>query len=414
MRAEVWDEVREELHGKILEHLQESYADQKNSDQEICRAIREALLEHVRDHPMDLEDRIRMERELFNSMRKLDILQDLLEDDAVTEIMINGHENIFLEEEGKIRRLKRHFASEEKLADLVQQMVASTNTLVNESRPIADTRWKDGSRIHIVLPPVAVDGIMVSIRRFPKERIGMEKLLELGSISEEISYFLADLVRAGYNIFISGGTGSGKTTFLNALSEFIPGQERVITIEDSAELQMAGISNLVRLEAREASMDGNLEVSIRDLVKTALRMRPDRIIVGECRGSEALEMLQAANTGHDGTLGTGHANSTADMISRLVTMVLMGNVSLPVQAILSQIASGIDIFIHLGRLRDGSRKLLEINEVLGIREGQVELSCLYRYETDAGEEVRGQWKRVKALQRREKLQRAGITAGSDS
>lgn len=412
MRVEVWDEVRETLHDKVLEHLQESCADQRKSDQEICRVIREILVEYARDHPMDLEDRVRMERELFNSMRKLDILQDLLEEDTITEIMINGHENIFLEERGKIRRLNRHFSSEEKLADLVQQMVASTNTLVNESRPIADTRWKDGSRIHIVLPPVAVDGIMVSIRRFPRKGIGMDQLLELGSISEEIRDFLADLVRAGYNIFISGGTGSGKTTFLNALSEFIPGSERVVTIEDSAELRLTGIDNLVRLEAREAGMDGNLEVSIRELVRTALRMRPDRIIVGECRGSEALEMLQAANTGHDGTLGTGHANSTADMVSRLVTMVLMGNVSLPVPAILSQIASGIDIFIHLGRLRDGSRKLLEINEVLGMEEGQVKLSCLYRYEADAGEEVRGQWKRVNALQRRGKLQRAGMTEGS--
>ncbi len=381
--------------------------DQDLSDEAILSMIRRVVVDEAQEHPMTVEERQAAEHAVFNSLRKLDVLQDLLDSDSdVTEIMINGPDDIFLERRGRIERSPLRFSSKEKLEDVIQQIVARTNKTVNESHPIADTHWVDGSRIHIVAPPVAVDGCMVSIRRFPKESITMDKLIALGSLNEEMAEFLKGLVAAGYNMFISGGTGSGKTTFLNALTEYIPKGERVITIEDSAELQVIGVDNLVRFEAREATLEGKLEISIRDLVKTSLRMRPDRIIVGECRGAEALEVLTASNSGHDGTMSTGHANSAGDMVHRLSNMVLMASVDLPLTAIRQQIASGIDIFVHLGRLSDGSRKVLEITEVVGTKQDEVELRTLYSYEiTDIKDRVNGQWERKNTLLRTEKADR---------
>lgn len=372
------------------------------SDEEIRSHIRERLLNEGHEHVIPLQERLAMEQRIFNSLRKLDVLQELLEDDEITEIMVNGPDNIFIEKAGKLYRSPLRFSSAEKLSDVIQQIAAERNKIVNESSPIVDTRLSDGSRINIILPPVSLNEGIITIRRFPKDPVTMKKLLEFGSISPEIVEFLKILVRARYNIFISGGTGSGKTTFLNALTEFIPKSERVITIEDSAELQLIGIDNLVRLEARDRNLEGNLEVTIRDLVRASLRMRPDRIIVGECRGAEALEVLQASNTGHDGSMSTGHANSARDMLSRLEVMVLMGSVELPVAAIRSQIASGIDILVHLGRLADRSRKLLEISEIMGMEDGEIVTSTIFKYDGAGG------WEHTGKLSHTQKLLMAGL------
>lgn len=345
---------------------------------------------------------------MFNAFRKLDLLQEFLEDEEITEIMINGTQNIFLEKGGKIYPSQKRFLSGEKLEDVIQQIVADSNRIVNEASPIVDARLSDGSRVNIVLPPIALNGPIVTIRKFPKEAITMDDLVEWQSVSVEAVELLKSLVGAGYNIFISGGTGSGKTTFLNALSQYIPKDERIITIEDNAELRILEAPNLVSLEARGANTEGSGEVAIRDLIKTALRMRPDRIVVGEVRGAEAIDMLQALNTGHDGSLSTGHANSPKDMLSRLETMVLMG-MDLPLPAIQRQIASGIDIIVHLGRLRDKSRKVLNITEVTDYREGEIVLSALYLYE-ETGERngrIEGKWKKVHELTKTEKLLAAG-------
>jgi pilus assembly protein CpaF len=314
-------------------------------------------------------------------MRKLDILQDLLEEPGITEIMINGYQDIFIEKEGELIRVDKHFISEEKLSDVIQQIVAQNNRVVNESHPIVDTRLEDGSRVNIVLPPIAIDQSVICIRRFSKNQIRMKDLVEKKSLSEEMRRFLEQLVCSGYNLFISGSTGSGKTTLINALSEYIPKSQRVITIEDSAELQLIGVENLVRLEAREKNLEGKLEITIRDLVRSSLRMRPDRIIVGECRGAETIELLMANNTGHSGGMSTGHANSTRDMISRLEMMSLMG-MDLPMGAIRKQIASGIDIFIHIQRMPDRTRKIVEIAEVMGVVDDEVQLETKYRYMGD--------------------------------
>ncbi|MQN02080.1 MAG: CpaF family protein [Lachnospiraceae bacterium] len=373
------------------------------TDDEIRSHIREWLLEEGHEYEIPLQERILMEERIFNSLRKLDILEELLSDDEITEIMVNGPENIFIEKKGHLFKSPLKFSSKEKLSDVIQQIAAERNKIINESSPILDTRLPDGSRINIILPPIALNQGVLTIRRFPKEKITMKKLIELGSVSTEIVDFLRILITAGYNIFISGGTGSGKTTFLNALTEFIPKGERVITIEDSAELQVIGIENLVRLEARDKNLEGNLEVTIRDLVKASLRMRPDRIIVGECRGAEALEVLQAFNTGHDGSLSTGHANSAKDMLSRLETMVLMG-MELPVSAIRAQIASGVDILVHLGRLSDGSRKLLEVSEVRGIEDGEIVISPIFQYSEDGTKK----WERKGKLENTRKLSMAGL------
>lgn len=339
-------------------------------DDRVQDIIDELIMEEGREAYISLPQKQQVRIELFNSIRGLDILQELLDDDDVTEIMVNGTGGIFVERQGRISKWEKHFLSEEKLQELVQQIVAGCNRIVNESVPIADARLKDGARVNIVLAPVALNGPIITIRRFPNRPITMAQLIEWGAVTEEAVSFLKKLVKAGYNIFISGGTGSGKTTFLNALSDYIPKDERIITIEDNAELQIQGVENLVKMEARRANTEGAHEVSIRELIKSSLRMRPDRIIVGEVRGEEAIDMLQSLNTGHDGSLSTGHGNSPRDMLSRLETMVFMG-MELPVSAVRRQIASGIDILVHLGRLRDKSRKVLEIAEVSG-----------YQYETE--------------------------------
>ncbi|MBO5573472.1 MAG: CpaF family protein [Clostridium sp.] len=394
-------------------------------DELLTERIDAAIQQECEKNYLDLGQRIRLRKELYDSFRRLDILQELVDDPDVTEIMVNGTDRIFVEKKGRILRWDRGFSSTEQLEDLIQQVVSRVNRTVNFASPIADARLEDGSRVHVVLPPVALDGPTLTIRKFP-EAFDMERLIFGGSITEEAADFLEKLVKAGYNIFVSGGTGSGKTTFLNALSGFIPSDERIITIEDSAELQIRHIPNLVRLETRAGNGEGADPVTMTDLIRASLRMRPTRIIVGEVRGAEALDMLQAMNTGHDGSLSTGHANSAADMLLRLETMVLMAASDLPLAAVRMQIASGLDIIVHLGRLRDRSRRVLEITEVLGYEDGCIRLNPLYRFEEDAGragdkdmrqtpsgktgekEKVKGCLRRTGDLVHREKLAAAGI------
>lgn len=400
------EEIFEALRSNIIAALDLS---REQNDEEICRFIEKEVEEYSRKNLLTLKEREQLEHLLFNSLRKYDAIQELLEDPEVTEIMINGAFHIFYEKKGKLFQAQTHFSSEQKLGDVIQQMAGNSNRMVNEASPIVDTRLADGSRVNIVLSPISIDGAAVSIRKFPQTPILMEDLIRIGSITEEAAAFLKVLVMAGYNIFISGGTGSGKTTFLNALSQYIPREERIITIEDSAELRLVDKPNLVRLETRNQMFEGVKPITIRDLIRTALRMRPERIVVGECRGEEALDMLQAMNTGHDGSLSTGHANSCRDMMSRLETMVLMG-MELPLTAIRSQIASGLDILVHLGRMRDKSRKVLTITEVISMQEGEIVLKDLYRYveKTSDGEEVCGELRRVGTLFNQEKCKRAGI------
>lgn len=395
-----------EIRRRVLEQMDVS---RDISDEEILNLIQKEIRESKKGRIQTLENRELLTRNVFNSLRKLDVLQELIEDEEITEIMVNGHKRIFYEKKGQMFEWEGKFFSEEKLEDIIQQIVGNNNRMVNESNPIVDTRLPDGSRVNIVLYPIALDGSTICIRKFPKEPMRMKQLLEYQSISEEAAAFLEKLVKAGYNIFISGGTGSGKTTFLNALSDFIPKEERIITIEDSAELKITGIPNLVRLETRNANVQGTNAVSIRDLIRTALRLRPSRILVGECRGAEALDMLQAMNTGHDGSLSTGHSNSAEDMLRRLETMVLMG-MELPLPAIRGQIASGIDILVHLGRLRDRSRKMIEIMEVDGMEDGEIVLHSLFRFrETgQAKGRVEGVWEKIGELKHKEKLFAAGI------
>lgn len=394
----------EQLHARILQKLDMT---REIEDEELTELIYGVLQEVSCEEYLTLERKTMLGKELFNAFRKLDLLQEFLENEEITEIMINGTQNIFYEKEGRIFQSEKRFLSREKLEDVIQQIVAGANRLVNEVSPIVDARLPDGSRVNVVLAPVALDGPIVTIRKFGKDVLTMRQLIEWNSISEEVSEFLAVLVETGYNIFISGGTGSGKTTFLNALSQYIPGEERIITIEDNAELKIQNVSNLVRLEARNANIEGTGAITIRDLIKSALRMRPDRIIVGEVRSAEAIDMLQALNTGHDGSLSTGHANSPRDMLSRLETMVLMG-MELPLPAIQRQIASGIDIIVHLGRMRDKSRKVLEVTEVLGYDRGEILLQTLYRYEEEqAGGRKSGGWKKIHELTHRKKLLEAG-------
>lgn len=355
------------LRKRLLEKLENAGS---LSDEEIIEKINEIIIEAGREFYLSLKRKEELQKELFNSIRKLDILQELIDDDTITEVMVNGTEGIFIEKNGRLMKWDKNFCTRQKIEDLVQSIAAKSNRIVNETVPIADARLENGARVNIVLPPAAINGPIITIRQFPSHPIQIEELIAWNAVTEEAAEFLRQLVIAGYNIFISGGTGSGKTTFLNALSNFIPKEERIITIEDNAELQLQGVKNLVRMEARKGNTQGEHEITIRDLIKSSLRMRPDRILVGEVRGEEALDMLQALNTGHDGSLSTGHGNSPRDMLARLETMVLLG-VSLPVSAIRRQIASGIDIMVHLGRLRDKSRKVLEIIEIVG-----------YRYETE--------------------------------
>lgn len=400
------NELKQEIKSRLLEKLDHSM---EMEDEAVQELIENEVWLMGKETYIPLAEKKRLCREIYYAIRKYDVLQELLEDETVTEIMVNGPDHIFIEKEGRLQQWQTAFESEDKLLDVIQQIVAKANRVVNESSPIVDARLF-GSRVHVVLPPVALNGPILTIRRFGKTPLLIPELLRLGSVSQEICTFLEKLVIAGYNIFISGGTGSGKTTFLNALSSFIPRTERIITIEDSAELQIQGNDNLVRLETRNANVEGCKPVTIRDLIRASLRMRPDRIIVGEVRGAEAIDMLQALNTGHDGSLSTGHANSAADMIARLETMVLMG-MELPLAAIRRQIAGGVDLIVHLGRLRDKSRRVLSVSEVVGYEQGEVLLSVIYEFQ-ETGErngKVQGIWKKTGSLVHTEKLQQAGIT-----
>lgn len=403
----IGEKEMESLKEQILEEMDLT---KELLDDEIYTLIEEKVETFSHSHMITLGEREELERKLFHSMRKFDAIQELLEDDTVTEIMVNGAEHIFYEKDGRVLKAKSRFSSRQRLDDVIQQMVGNNNRMVNEASPIVDTRLPDGSRVNIVLEPISIDGSAISIRKFPQSPMRMEDLVRIGSLSDEAALALKRYVESGYNIFVSGGTGSGKTTFLNAMSQYIPEEERIITIEDSAELQLQDKPNLIRLETRNANTEGVVPITIRDLIRTALRMRPERIIVGECRGAEALDMLQAMNTGHDGSLSTGHANSCQDMLSRLETMVLMG-MDLPLQAIRSQIASGIDLFVHLGRLRDKSRKVLAIAEVVGMEAGEIRLNELFRFveEREVNGKVCGKLEQVGTLQHKEKLYRAGFT-----
>lgn len=380
------------------------------SDEEVREMIDEMVIHCSRQYALSLKDRQQLGREIFDAIRRMDILQELVEEEEVTEIMINGTQGIFIERKGRLFQWDKNFASKEKLEDVIQQIVAKCNRAVNEASPIVDARLENGARVNIVLAPVALNGPIVTIRRFPSHPIGMTDLLAYGSLTNEAARDLEKWVRAGYNIIISGGTGSGKTTFLNALSQYIPSTDRVITIEDSAELQLQGIPNLVRLETRDSKGEGTMAITIRDLIRSSLRMRPDRIIVGEVRGSEAIDMLQALNTGHDGSLSTGHANSATDMLMRLETMVLMG-MELPLSAVRRQIASGVDIIVQLGRLRDKSRKVLEIVEITGYEDGEIVTRPLYQFQetgTDEAGHVMGQLQMCNPLMHTDKLLAAGL------
>lgn len=400
------NELKQEIKSRLLEKLDHSM---EMEDEAVQELVENEVWLMGKETYIPLAEKKRLCREIYYAIRKYDVLQELLEDETVTEIMVNGPDHIFIEKEGRLQQWQTAFESEDKLLDVIQQIVAKANRVVNESSPIVDARLF-GSRVHVVLPPVALNGPILTIRRFGKTPLLIPELLRIGSVSQEICTFLEKLVIAGYNIFISGGTGSGKTTFLNALSSFIPRTERIVTIEDSAELQIQGNDNLVRLETRNANVEGCKPVTIRDLIRASLRMRPDRIIVGEVRGAEAIDMLQALNTGHDGSLSTGHANSAADMIARLETMVLMG-MELPLAAIRRQIAGGVDLIVHLGRLRDKSRRVLSVSEVVGYEQGEVLLSVIYEFQ-ETGErngKVQGIWKKTGSLIHTEKLQQAGIT-----
>ena len=401
-----YEAMREELRRTLLEKLDR---EPDCSDREVLELIEEEILRAGRRDYLSLRNKDKLRRELFYGIRKLDLLQEIMENDEISEIMVNGPDHIFIEKGGGLVRYPGGFSSKEKLEDVIGQIVAGCNRMVNERDPIVDARLTDGSRVNVVLAPVALNGPILTIRRFPKHPITISRLLELGSVTQEVAGFLQRLVIAGYNIFISGGTGSGKTTFLNALSGFIPKTERIITIEDSAELQIQGVENLISLEARNANMEEVKPITIRDLIRTALRMRPDRIIVGEVRGIEAMDMLQAFNTGHDGSLSTGHANSAEDMISRLESMVI--GAGLPLQAIRRQIGSGIDIMVHLGRLRDKSRKVLSVQEMQTDENDRIILHPLYEFqETGESEDgkVKGKLVCKGELLHTRKLDMAGI------
>lgn len=367
------------------------------SDEELEEKISALVQQSLSNKLVSLDEKVKLINQIYSSIRGFGILDVIMNDDDITEVMINGPDNIFIEKGGKLQRMQEHFESERRLEDVIQRIVGLAGREVNQANPIVDTRLPDGSRVNVVLPPIALCGPTVTIRKFSKTPMTIDMLIRYGSITREIANKLEILVKAKFNIFISGGTGSGKTTFLNALSNYIPKDERIITIEDSAELQITGIDNLVSMETRNANSSGAGEINIRDLIKSSLRMRPERIVVGEVRGGEALDMLQAMNTGHDGSLSTGHANSTKDMLSRLETMVLQGAEGLPLDAIRQQIASAVDIIIHLSRLRDKSRKTMEITEVVGYHGGEIQLNPLYQFVEDENstvEKVSGQLKRT--------------------
>lgn len=408
MNKEAYEMLQKEIYQAVMDKMD---FERDISDREIALLIDEVIVSESKVKTIEIADRGKLKKDIFYAIRKLDVLQQFIDNPDITEIMVNGKDHIFIEKDGVLIETENHLISEEKLNNLITQIVSKCNRRVNESSPIVDARLDDGSRVNVVMSPVSIDGSVITIRKFPKNPITMDRLIQIGSISEEAVLFLQKLVIAGYNIFISGGTGCGKTTFLNALSGFIPKEERIITIEDSAELQLLEVPNLVRLETRNQNAEGCMEITIRDLIKTSLRMRPDRIVVGEVRGSEAVDLLQCLNTGHDGSMSTGHSNSAADMISRLETMVLMG-MDLPIEAVRRQIASGIDILVHLGRLRDKSRKVLQIMEILEYKNGEIILNTLFEYEETGESEdgkVVGRLYRKGELAHKEKLMATGLT-----
>lgn len=394
------------LHKILEEHFD---LELELTDEEVNEYIENSIIERSREVSLTYDEKRQLKKELYNTFRKLDVLSDLLDDESISEIMINGPQNIFIEKEGRLFSLETSFSGEERLRTVIQRIVSSCNRIVNETVPIVDARLSDGSRVNVVLPPVALDGAVMTIRKFPKEFFTMDKLIQMESITKEVADFLKLLVTARYNLFISGGTGCGKTTFLNVLSNFIPSDERVITIEDSAELQLSSISNLVRLETRNANVEGENAIPMSALIKSALRMRPDRIIVGEVRDSAAMDMVNSMLTGHDGSISTGHGNSASEILLRLETMILMGY-DMPVLAIRQQLAAAIDVIVHLGRLRDNSRKVMEIVEVMGVEKGEIITRPLYIYQ-EYGEingKVQGELKMVHSLYNRKKLQQKGL------
>ena len=399
----VWMELKEEVL-EALDLLEEV------TDEQVLEVIDKVLKTSVLSRTMSLNERCALRQDLFHSIRRLDILEELLADDSVTEIMINGENGIFLEREGNLEAYTGGKISKERLEELVVRITGMSNRMINEASPLADARLGDGSRVHVAIAPIALDGIVVTIRKFPKQAITLEELLERESFNREVAEFLEKAVKAKYNIFVSGSTGSGKTTLLNVLSDFIPKNERIITIEDTAELQIRNVANLVRLEARSSVVEGCKEITIRDLLRASLRMRPDRLVIGEVRGAETVDMLQAFNTGHQGSLSTGHGNSTKDMLYRLETMVLMG-MEIPAVAVRRQLASGIDLMIHLGRLRDKRRVLLEISEIAGYENDEIMLNPIFLFEETGVDDIGkilGTWKKVGELKHKEKLRMAGF------
>lgn len=405
-------EQEQKIVSELKKYVTENLALSKMGDEELEERIEEIVVERFKGQYCPIDQRVSIVQQIYSSIRGFGLLDSIINDDTITEVMINGPENVFIEQNGRLFKLDKQFESQRRLEDIIQRIVGLAGREVNQANPICDTRLPDGSRVNVVLPPIALCGPTITIRKFSKTPMTIEKLIQYGSLTKEIAGKLETLVKAKYNIFISGGTGSGKTTFLNALSNYIPKDERVITIEDSAELQITGVENLVSLETRNANASGAGQITIRDLIKSSLRMRPERIVVGEVRGGEALDMLQAMNTGHDGSLSTGHANSTEDMLSRLETMVLQGAAGLPLEAIRQQIASAVDIIVHLSRLRDKSRKTMEITEVVGYENGKILLNPLYVFEEDENstlEKVSGNLVRTKnKMQNTFKLRLQGI------
>ena len=402
-KSEMWKELKEEVL-EALNFLEEV------TDERVLEVIDQVLKTSRLRHRISLDMRCALRLELFYSIRKLDVLERLLEDETITEIMINGENGIFLEREGAIEAFSEEKISKERLEELVVRITGMSNRMINEASPLTDARLGDGSRVHVAVFPVALEGPVITIRKFPKRAITLEDLLEKESLNAEVADFLQRVVRAKYNIFVSGATGSGKTTLLNVLSDFIPKNERIITIEDTAELQIRNVPNLVRLEARNAVVEGCREISIRDLLRASLRMRPDRLVIGEVRGAESVDMIQAMNTGHSGSMSTAHSNSARDMLYRLETMILMG-MDIPALAVRRQLASGIDLMIHLGRLRDKRRVILEISEIDGCVDGEIVLNPIYSFQEDGLDKngkVLGEWVRVGNLHHKEKLQMAGL------
>lgn len=408
MKDERIQKIVKEVKGHIFEHFNLNTMD----DDQLVKIIEDALMDYFQGEYITIEERVEISERIYSSIRGFGLLDSIIKDEQITEVMINGPENIFIEKAGRLHKLEQTFEDERQLEDIIQKIVGMAGREVNQANPIVDTRLPDGSRVNVVLPPISLNGATVTIRKFSKTPMTIEQLLKLGSITPEVAHVLEMLVKAKYNIFIAGGTGSGKTTFLNALSNFIPKDERVITIEDSAELQITGIDNLVSMETRNANASGSGTITIRDLIKSSLRMRPERIVVGEVRGGEALDMLQAMNTGHDGSLSTGHANSTKDMLSRLETMVLQGADGLPLEAIRQQIASAVDIIIFLSRLRDKSRRTMEISEITGYKDGAIQINPIYQFVEDENstlEKVSGNLTRTdRPFVKCEKLRLSGI------